>query len=400
LNKLKLENTVGPNRSAVVSATPPNPTLCFDFVFPITFSYNNGTAITATSLDGLLDILNNESPTLFLEGVVFPFQVQYGGAVHTINNEAELFSLIIQCGLPTFNDDLQHSYCFDIVFPINVASAGQVITIGSQQELDTYLSNPNNTEANIIFPISIIDDNQTRVLNNVYEFYDIVNSCGENDCICTLEYAPVCVQTPNNGVIQFGNLCFAICAGYSQNDLVSCDPESTCEISNLWVQTGACNSDQTYSLTLSFTYANTTATTFEVRNSSNILVGTYNLTDMPLTISHYENPANTPDDELHINLASNCTASVTWTKPVCNPTTTHTFGQLLGSCFTIAYPVDVQYQGAIRRVFSDGELLQYWNPTFTQMPVMNYPIVVTFGNSTYTFANQAAFENQIHISCP
>jgi hypothetical protein len=64
------------------------------------------------------------------------------------------------------------------------------------------------------------------------------------------------------------------------------------------------------------------------------------------------------------------------------------------------YPVSVQYQGAVQQVFSNGELLQYWNTANGWMPIMNYPIIVTFGNTVYTFANQAAFESQIAISCP
>ena len=44
--------------------------LCFEFVFPITFSYNNGTVISAASLDGLLDILNNEDRIAFRDALL------------------------------------------------------------------------------------------------------------------------------------------------------------------------------------------------------------------------------------------------------------------------------------------------------------------------------------------
>jgi hypothetical protein len=447
LNKLKLENTVGPNRSAEVSTNPTTPMLCFEFVFPITFSYNDGTVITATSLDGLLDILNNESPNLYLSGVVFPFQVQTGGAVQTINDEADLIALIIQCGLPTFNDDLEHSYCFDIVFPIEAGSGWQVVTINSQQELNAYLNNPSNgSEASIIFPISVIEGNQTTVINNLYEFYDLVNSCNGNDCICTLEYLPVCVQTPN-GVIEFSNTCFAMCAGYTQNDFMLCTPITECSITNLTAVPGACNTNGTYEMTINFNPGNTTAEYFEVWANDNNVIGLYPIASLPVTIPNYPvSLLGIPFGVVKVTINENneqCVATQQFNLPNCggtcicptdvnpvcvqtatglveytnaclaacdgftpndfvdcNPSTTQSFGELLGTCFQMNYPVSVQYQGAVQQVFSNGELLQYWNPANGSMPIMNYPIVVTFGNTMYTFVNQAAFESQIAISCP
>ena len=198
--------------------------------------------------------------------------MQTGGAVQTINDEADLTALIVQCGLSTFNDDVQYSYCFDIDFPIQANSDGQVVTINSQVELNAYLNNlSNGSQADIIFPITVIDNNQTTVINNVYEFYDLVNSCNVNDCNCTLEYLPVCVQTPN-GVIVYSNTCFAMCAGYTQNDFIVCNPTNACSITNLTTTVGTCNADESYALTIDFDYENTSATTFQVRNSSNLQV--------------------------------------------------------------------------------------------------------------------------------
>jgi hypothetical protein len=445
LNKLKLEYTVGPNRSAELSANPTTPMLCFDFVFPMTFSYSNGTIIAASNIDGLLAILNSESPDLYLSAVVFPFQVQTSGSVQTINDEADLIALILQCGLTTFNYDLQYSYCFDIVFPVQAGSAGQVFTINSQVELNAYLNNlSNGTEANIIFPITVIDNNQTTVINNIYEFYDLVNSCNDNYCNCYLEYNPVCVQTAN-GIVEYSNACFAQCAGFTQNDFIVCNPTNACSITNLTTTVGSCNPDGSYALTIDFDYENTSATTFQVINSSNQLVGTYQLSALPITIPSYiSSDAAIPTDYLVVSISDTCVASQQWMKPLCNvdcicttevnpvcvmmangqiitytnaclaqcagytqndfvncnPSTTQNFGDLLGTCFQMNYPVSVQYQGAIQQVFSNGELLQYWNTANGWMPIMNYPIIVTFGNTVYTFANQAAFESQIAISCP
>jgi hypothetical protein len=105
-----------------------------------------------------------------------------------------------------------------------------------------------------------------------------------------------------------------------------------------------------------------------------------------------------------IQFENSCLAACAGFTPImfenCNPTSTSNFGTQLGSCFQMNYPVGVQYQGAIHTVNSDSELLQYYFPATGSMPAMNYPITVTFANTIYTFANQAAFESQIAISCP
>ena len=442
LNKLKIENTVGPNRNPNMGNPPAM--LCFEFVFPMTFSFNNGTVVVAANLDGLLNILNNETPNLYLEGVVFPFQVQVAGAVQTITSEEDLVDLILQCGLPTFDDDLQYSYCFDIEFPINITSAGQLITINSQEELNAYLANPSSgNEAQIVYPITVINQNEIIVVNNIFEFYQLVNSCNDNQCICTLEYAPVCVQTVN-GIVEYSNACFAQCAGFTQNDFITCNPTTDCSITGLTTTVGACNPDGSYALTIDFDYQNTSATTFQVWNSNSQLVGTYQLSALPVTIPSYvSSDATIPSDYLDVRISQTCMASQQWTKPVCNncicttevnpvcvmvngqivtygnpclaqcdgyspsqfvncnPNTTFNFMELLGTCFNITYPVTVQYQGAVTTVTSNSQLVQYYNPATQTMPTMTYPIAVTWGLQTATFIynSQVAFENAIIANC-
>ena len=78
-------------------STPVNP-FCFEFVYPLVLSYNNGTAVTAANSEGLWQIIYNESPNLFLDGIVFPFQVVQSIAVQTINSESEFIALLNNCG--------------------------------------------------------------------------------------------------------------------------------------------------------------------------------------------------------------------------------------------------------------------------------------------------------------
>ncbi|HEY0090891.1 MAG TPA: hypothetical protein VGB43_00265 [Flavobacterium sp.] len=432
LNQLKEENNLN-GRIDV---------FCFQFVYPITFEFNNGTSVTVANFEGLLEILANESPALYLEGIVFPFQIMQGGAVSTIDNEAEFSSLIEDCGFVSYNDDLSNSYCFDFVFPITVGGGGLPnTTISSNEELNAYIIANPNTGVNIIFPISVVFNNSTIEINSIYEFYEMLNNC--NSCPCADDLNPVCVESPSGTIIEFPNMCNAECAGYTQSDLVPCNVSSGCTIGNVVFTTGACNADGSYPLTINFSYTNPGSTQFEVYNSSEVLVGTYNLSDLPITISSYPD-GNFSYDHVRISIVGNpnCSILEQWLTPVCgncgcptnmNPvcvqnangeqiqfdneclaacagyTTimsgpcqpSYNFATLLGTCFNISYPAVVMYQGAVYTVNSNAELMLYWSPAIGPMPNFVYPITVTFNNvpSPVTIQSQAQFESQISQSC-
>ena len=202
--------------------------LCFEFVFPITFSYNTGTVITVTSLEGLLDILSNETSQFHIEGISFPFQViqqsANGPSELTISNESEFVALLESCGIDTYNDDLENTFCFDIVFPITVVTASGNEVINNSAEFAEHLAAANPIVGlQIVFPIQVLYGGQMVTVTNIFDFYDMVQNC--DTCICTTDYQPVCVQTAN-GTMEFGNACFAICAGFSQND--GADYQTSC----------------------------------------------------------------------------------------------------------------------------------------------------------------------------
>lgn len=412
---------------------------CFDFVYPVNFTFSTGTSISAETFAGLMEIIANETPQIYLEAIEFPFDVMHSGAIETISTEEEFTALLEECGFNTFSDDLQSSFCFDIIFPIQIFAPDQtLVTINSNEELQAHIENPTNGIVTpIVFPISVVYENQTIVIDNIYEFYQLVGDCS-NDCICTQEYVPVCVQTAN-GVFEFGNMCYAMCAGYTQNDLVNCNPTTACGISNLEVSVGNCNADNSYQLTINFTYENASSTQFTVTNGNGFVIGTYPLTSLPVTVNFPSVTNATDFVTVSIGNNTNCTATQMYTLPNCDcgcptdfdpvcvqttlglvqydnacqaicaghsqndfvscVTSTYNFGQLLGSCFDMVYPVQVQHMGAVVTVTVDGQLLQYWNPAQGQMPAMVYPVSVIFNNTTYIFNSQAEFEAQIATSC-
>lgn len=429
LNEVKKSNAIG-NRSAHAAGKTATDPFCFDFVYPLTFQFNNGTLVTVANFQGLVDVLTNESSTFYVEGMVFPFHVTRAGVVLTISNEDDFNDLLMECNFNTLAQDLQYSYCFDLVFPINLTAGDQTVEANNIEELTAQLG----AGAQIVYPISVHYEGQVVIINNLYELYDMINNC--STCVCTQEYAPVCVQTPV-GIEEFGNLCQAICAGYTQNDLVPCNGNPSCNISNITTNVGDCSSTGTYQLTLDFDYGNVSSSTQFGIYVNGAVLQNYPLSALPVTLT-LPGGANGVSSLTIVISGTNCTATTQWNLPSCGcncPTVVDqvcvqgpngvlhfdnaclaqcagytpsdfitcgvvpsNFGTLLGSCFYIQYPVGVQAQGQIVTVQNNGQLLQYWNPVQT-MPVMVYPITVIFGNSVYTFENQSQFEAQITAHC-
>jgi hypothetical protein len=439
LNEIKKANGLTSRSAADV-----NP-LCFEFVYPITLSLSNGTSVTVTSYQGLLELLENESPATYVNGIAFPFQVQFQGAVQTIADEAGLTQLLISCGVPTWNDNLEITLCFDIVFPIQVVdNMGETVAIDNQQNFLAYLNSPaGGIEADIVFPISVLFEGQVTTIANIYEFYDLLNEC--NGCACTFEYDPVCIQTAN-GTVEYGNMCAALCAGFTQSDIVACNPPGNCNISNLTVAVGACNpGTTTYALTIDFDYTNPASAQFQVWNNSTALVGTYALADLPVTIAGYSNNGQGAD-YLTVNMLNepSCSAVQQWAVPNCgsdcegncpdvfDPVCVQTpagwvqyinechalcaghspadlvdcsdpgvynFAEALTTCFDMVYPVQIEFQGAIVTAEAEGQVLQYYNPAAAPMPAFVYPVTVIFGNQTLQANSQADFQNLIINNC-
>lgn len=52
----------------------------------------------------------------------------------------------------------------------------------------------------------------------------------QTDCLCTLEYNPVCVVSPSGDIIEFANACAAECAGYTEDDFIECSSDCHCPL--------------------------------------------------------------------------------------------------------------------------------------------------------------------------
>lgn len=99
---------------------------CFDFVYPINFELSNGTIVTVSSIEDLIDIIINSSEDLYVNDIVYPFDVEVYNSennsfeVITIDNE-DSFELLIE----TCNFDEEDYLCTEEFDPVCVEINGQ-----------------------------------------------------------------------------------------------------------------------------------------------------------------------------------------------------------------------------------------------------------------------------------
>uniref|UniRef100_UPI00404B2C03 hypothetical protein n=1 Tax=Flavobacterium sp. TaxID=239 RepID=UPI00404B2C03 len=208
------------------------PELCFDFVYPITLSYNTGTVVTVNSLDEIVGLLQTESSEAFINGIAFPFQIEYfaENLIITIENEQGFETLNLNCGDDYYDEgDFENGACYEFQFPISFVDAeNQVFEVQDLNELYELFSNQTNVPiVDFVYPLSLLYNNEVVVIENLYQFVEIEDSCYElenpdDNCNCSDDLEPVCVEY--EGVVYaLPNACIAICEGFTESDFVACD---------------------------------------------------------------------------------------------------------------------------------------------------------------------------------
>lgn len=238
---------------------------CFDFVYPLNLSYNNGTTVTVNSLEDLIGVLINSNDELYINGIEFPFDVEVYNddndaiEIETINNEDEFIELIEDCDFDDefdcecfedynpvcveveapdgetflmtypnacfaecdgfteedFAENCEEDYncpggieCFEFIFPLSIITDdGETITVNSQEELDNALYNAYYFDFVYPFEVALFDQAEVITINNEEEFEDLLEECFDDfdDCECDDDdFEPVCViyEEEDGEVIQ------------------------------------------------------------------------------------------------------------------------------------------------------------------------------------------------------
>jgi hypothetical protein len=234
VNEIKKANTLGKGFGVNGGV------LIFDFVYPITVSFNNGTVVTVSSQEGLMTILNNENSESYISGIVFPFQViDQNGVTFTIDDEADFWEFLEDQDVATYDNYVFSPSCLELVYPLSfVTTNNQVITVANQEALFDLFSDPNQITViyDFVYPFNVLVNNQTVSVDNIFEFYELSSSCDENiGCICPTVYDPVCVATATGQIQLYPNACTAECDGYTAADFVDCSGNN-----NIFANLGTC----------------------------------------------------------------------------------------------------------------------------------------------------------------
>ena len=222
LREMKAANNISSRTSSDDS------NICFEFVYPLTLSYNDGTNVTVSSEVQLISILENETNELYIDGIAFPFDIMVSGSTSpvTITSEEGFWSVIQTCNMDTNDDIIGEGQCYNFVYPFSLMTANnQMIVINSEDDLYNLVDDDNqdNYIVDFVYPFSVISNNETIQINNMYEYEQLIYNCISSNCNCPTNIDPVCVELGNGEIIEFPNECIAECNGYSSDDFVDCN---------------------------------------------------------------------------------------------------------------------------------------------------------------------------------
>ncbi|MFK7774912.1 MAG: hypothetical protein AB8F94_22415 [Saprospiraceae bacterium] len=165
---------------------------CYDLVYPVSFTLQDGSVATANSSDDLLNIFTNSNPPV---DFAYPLNLTNldTGAAATANSETELGDLLLLCdgfggGGPgtgggicdSLNFDLGFIGCYDLVYPVSFTlQDGSTATANSSDELPTIFTN-NNPPVDFAYPLNLINisNGAAATANSEAELGDLLLLCG------------------------------------------------------------------------------------------------------------------------------------------------------------------------------------------------------------------------------
>ena len=347
---------------------------CFEFIYPLSLSYNNEVIVTVNSIEELVNVIINSSQELYITGVVFPFDVTLYDIesneliIQTINNEEEFSNLIANC---YFNDPCICTEEYDPVCVEIIANDSvMVITFPNlcyafcEGFTESDLVNcQNNTECTI-YDLEVItgdcnDDNTYNMTINFQyeeigelEFFDLYARNDELIGYFPLSSLPLTIiNFPSSGEnYDFVKVCI--------NDNLDCCKEiewlppncngqgSNCEITSLDVVAGECNDDgSTYNLLLDFDFENTNQQDFfEIYFRDDVFYDYFELSALPITINDFPSSGLENDFiKIVINDMPECSENIEWI----NPCFSDTF------CYEYVFPIEMIVDGQVWSVNSN-----------------------------------------------
>lgn len=208
--------------------------------------------------------------------------------------------------------DNQHPDCqdFDMVGPIACA--------GADCEIFDFTAIPGDCNPDGTYSLTI----NFQVANSPNTHFDLIYE-GQNIGFFPIADLPITIQDfeDNGETNQVIKVCINDAPGCCKVDEFTAPDctTSACDIFDLVVETGDCNSDGTYSITIDFSYTNPGNDYFNVIFEGDGL-GTFLLSELPVTIPAFnDNGLSNPTIHVCINDVPDCCAHKTITAPDCGP---------------------------------------------------------------------------------
>ena len=159
-----------------------NSYFCFDFVYPVSIIYNDGTTQSLTNDNEFADAIINQTENHFIIDFAYPFEVIQDGNTIIINNEEDFENLINSCVTITPVTPSQ-TFCFEFVYPVSVEmNDGTSVTVNNDEEMDDLFINSTDQyyPVDMVYPFEVVQDEETIIINNTVEFNALLDSCFGN----------------------------------------------------------------------------------------------------------------------------------------------------------------------------------------------------------------------------
>ncbi len=158
------------------------PSNCFSVVFPFELAYNSGIIINIDDLSGLNEAIENQSNTFYIEGVILPVLVNKNGVLSSIDTEAELTELLKTCEVPQLADYLSDfkSQCFELVFPITLVNNLDTMVVDNNDIYHNLKGSLGNEfEPEFLFPleVEVFGTDELVTITNYYQLLQLFNQC-------------------------------------------------------------------------------------------------------------------------------------------------------------------------------------------------------------------------------
>jgi len=174
---------------------------CYDIIFPLGFTLEDGSTVTAANEDDLANIFTGNNPPV---DFAYPITLENEeGETFTANNEEEVGELIEECDEFGDWDDEDGDWdengdivfilsivsigeleedCYEYVYPITVTQNGENVTLNSNEEVAEFLGTVvpgSGADVDFVYPVQVTsnDTGETLTANNVEEAAELAFSC-------------------------------------------------------------------------------------------------------------------------------------------------------------------------------------------------------------------------------